>query len=162
MFILFTDPLILKLKTEADEIQDAWSGRSFSKDYPSEAELKTAAQLAQEGYLSSVKHMYIMDMNISEIPSDKIAKLASIVTDSVIIANITNPTQLGPILSSVQSKELFLVDMSLSEKNTRALVTAMTRVQEVTLLSDVTLDPELLSAYDGQGDCTKVWVYAVW
>ena len=48
MFILFTDPLILKLKTEAYTIQDAWSLDSHN---PSEAELKTAAQLAQKGLL---------------------------------------------------------------------------------------------------------------
>ena len=47
---------------------------------PSEDELKTAAQLAQEGYLSSVKYMNILNRNISEISSDNIGKLASIVT----------------------------------------------------------------------------------
>ena len=48
--------------------------------FPSEAELKTAAQLAQEGYMSTVEHMRIMSKNISEISSDNIGKLASIVT----------------------------------------------------------------------------------
>ena len=48
--------------------------------------------------------------------------------------------------------------MSLSEENTRALVIAMrTRVQTVQLWG-VTLDPELLAAYDGQGSCTWLQV----
>ena len=141
-------------QTEADNIQTAWSRFTHR---PSEAELKTAAQLAREGYLSSVKNMRIENRNISEISSDNMSKLASIVTDTVIIDNITPVSQLGPILSSVQSKQLLLLNMSLSEENTRALVTAMSRVQIVTLNS-VTLDPELLSAYDGQGHCTRLYV----
>ena len=49
--------------------------------------------------------------------------------------------------------------MSLSEENTRALVTAMREmVQTVWLSYHVTLDPELLSAYDGQGNCTRLEV----
>ena len=72
---------------------------------------------------------------------------------------MTPSTQLGVILANVQSKELVLCNMSLSDENTRALVTAMrARVQGVTLLDGVTLDPELLAAYDGQGSCTKLWV----
>ena len=122
---------------------------------PSEDELKTAAQLAQEGYLSSVKKMNIVNRNISEISSDNMAKLASIVTDFVNIDNMTPSTQLGTILASVQSEDLYLGTMSLNKKNTQALVTAMrTRVQYVKLYGNVTLNPKILSTYDGQGRCT--------
>ena len=146
-------------QTEADKIQAAWSRFSH---YPSKDEVKTVAQLAQEDYLSSVKYLWIEDKDLSQIPSDNMGKLSSIVTGSVTMHNITPLSQLGAILASLQSEELWLGNMSLSEENTQALVTAMSRVQYVTLNSNVTLDPELLSAYDGQGDCTKVWVYAVW
>ena len=47
--------------------------------------------------------MDITNMNISEI-SDNIGKLVSIVTDTVIIDNITPVSQLGTILASVQSR----------------------------------------------------------
>ena len=56
---------------------------------PDEAELKTATQLAQEGYLSSVRNLRIVSRNISEIPSDNMAKLSSIVTYRVYINNST-------------------------------------------------------------------------
>ena len=56
---LLTDP-----QTEADKIMAAWS---YDSHRPSVAELKTAAQLAQEGYLSSVRCMRVRNMNISEI-----------------------------------------------------------------------------------------------
>ena len=136
-------------ETEADKIEVNWYRREYK---PSEAEVKTAAQLAQEGYLSSVKYMTIVGRDISEISSDSMKKLASIVSDEVFIYNINNSTQLGAILASVQSRALNLHVTSLSEENTQALVTAMSRVPKV-LLWGVTLDPELLSAYDGQGSC---------
>merc|ERR1712110_898097 len=63
-------------ETEVDKIQATWSHRYHM---PSEAELKTAAQLAQEGYLSTVEFLRIVDKDISEIPSDNIGKLSSIV-----------------------------------------------------------------------------------
>ena len=143
-------------QTEADNITAAWSRVSHK---PSVPELKTAAQLAHEGYLSSVKYLDIRNRNISEIPSDQLGKLSSIVTYLVYINNMTPSTQLGAILASVQSRVLELANMSLSEENTRALVTAMrARVQTVTL-QDVTLDPNLLATYDGQGLCNKLVVF---
>ena len=112
--------------------------------------------------MSSVKEMNIVNIienivNISEISSDNIGKLTSIVTDEVYINNMTPVSQLGAILASVQSEVLSLQNMSLSEENTRALVTAMrARVQSVVLWNNVTLDLELLAAYDGEGRCTRL------
>ena len=157
-------------QTEAYKIQAAWSQWSH---FPSEAELKRAAELAQEGYLSSVKFMKIINKRVSKIPSDNIGKLVSLVTDTVFIANMTKKIehwididnknafrQLDAILANVQSEVLRLEYMWLNEENTRALVTAMrTRVQSVELYDITTLDPELLSAYDGQGRCTGLALY---
>ena len=160
----------LQKQTEADNIQTAWSHWT---NFPSGAELKTAAQLAQEGYLSTVKNMRIYHRDISEISSDDMGKLVSIVTDQVDIARITPVSQLGVILASVQSKELQLGTKfgllkvwgySLNEENTRALVTAMrSRVQTVRL-EEITLDLELLTDYDGQGHCTRLemWPGQAW
>ena len=156
MFSFISD---LQKRTEADKITAAWSDFDHES---SEAELETAAQLAMEGYLSSVKEMNIVNIienivNISEISSDNIGKLTSIVTDEVYINNMTPVSQLGAILASVQSEVLSLQNMSLNEENTRALVTAMrARVQSVVLWNNVTLDLELLAAYDGEGRCTRL------
>ena len=124
--------------------------------WPSEAELKTAAQLAQEGYLSTVKFMKVQKKNISEISSDNIGKLVSIVSDEVYIVNGTPVSLLDTIMASVQAKKLYLRNVSLSEENTRALVTAMRARVQVVELWKVTLDPELLSSYDGKGHCSKL------
>ena len=148
-----TDP---QKRKEADKIQAASSHEYYE---PSEDELKTAAQLAQEGYLSSLKYMRIKNRNISEISRDNMAKLSSIVK-VMQIDNITPVSHLGVILASVQSYLLILSNMSLSEENTWALVTAMrARVQAVTLHYGVTLDPDALAAYDGLGLCNKIVVW---
>ena len=114
---VLTDPK----QTEADNIQAAWS--TFNT-YLRKDDLKNAAQLAQEGYLSTLKFMQMFPyQDISEISSDQLAKLVSIVTDMVSIDSLTPVSPLGTILGSVQCKLLLLEDMELSEKNTRALVT---------------------------------------
>ena len=82
----------------------------------------------------------------------------SIVTDTVWIENVTPLSQVGIILASVQSKALVYAVPLLSEENTRALVTAMARVQQVALASNANFDPEFLSAYDGQGRCERLAV----
>ena len=141
-------------KTDADKIQADWS-LSHS---PSEAEVKRAALLASEGYLTSLKCMEIGDINITDIPRDQMEKLASIVTWRVWIDNISHADQLSSILASVQCQELGLWRMELSEAETQALVTAMRdRVQWVGLWN-VTLDMEELTQYDGQGLCSVLYV----
>ena len=128
-------------------------------------ELKEATLLAKEGYLTTMKHLQIenrLRTDISEISSDDMAKLFSIVTDKAVIdESVMSSSQMSAILASVQSKLLKFYYTRLNEENTRALVTAMsTRVQRVMLVTDVTLDQELLAEYDGQGRCTKIEVHA--
>ena len=116
---------------------------------PSVSEVRSAALLAWEGYLTSVKYMNIRNMDISDIPCDQMAKLASIVTDRVVIWNITHNLDLSSILVSVQCTRLQLDDMELRETETRALVTAMRdRLERVWLYEDVTLDIEELCYYN--------------
>ena len=136
----------------ADAISSAWSKESHR---PSAAEVQTAAVLAQEGYLTSVKEMDIRNINISYIPRYMMDKLASIVTYRVIIDNLTHVNHLGGILASVRSPWLSLYNMVLSEADTRSLVTAMRdRIKNVSLTGDITLDIEELCKYDGKGRCT--------
>ena len=102
--------------------------------------------------------MDIEDIDISDIDSDHLAKLASIVTDRVDIDNIRHNNQLSSIMASVQCRLLELRDMSLSLTETRALVTAMRdRVKIVYLYYDVNLSVEELCQYDGAGSCG--WLY---
>ena len=142
-------------RTEAARIQAKWS---WSR--PGEAELKRAALLAWEGSLTTVKYMDIKRMSITDIPRDHMEKLASIVTQGVLVINMTHTDQLGSILASVKCPVLGLTVMYLNDTETRALVTAMRdRVQVVELYYEVTLDIEKLTQYNGQGHCSMLDVW---
>ena len=122
--------------------------------------VRLAAQLAWEGHLPSVKDMWLWDIDLSDIPRDQIGKLASIVTTGcVIINNISPATHLDIILKNVRS-ELHLHNMSLTEPQTRTLVTAMRdRVERVELWHGITLDIDTFCQYNGRGRCWVLVVY---
>lgn len=146
----------LKKRSEADKIQEDWSQVSHS---PSVAEVSNAALLAWQGYLPTVRCMRIENMDTSNIISDTMGKLASIVTDRIWIYNMSPPSQLGSILANVQCPGLRLWYMALSQADTKALVTAMTHKVETVALDNVTLDLDALVAYDGQGCCMRLGVW---
>ena len=144
-----------KKRIEADMIQEEWRQKSHN---PSVSEVKKAALLVSEGYLKSVEIMNIRNMNIEEIPRDTMDELSSIVTERVWIDNISHTDQLSSILASVRSKWLQLQNMELNEADTRALVTAMARV-EVVWLENVTLDmEELCRCYAPSARCRQLAV----
>ena len=99
-----------------------------------------------------------MNKSIKDIRLDQMEKLTSIVTGEIYIHNMhmTHANQLGGILASVKCPHLRLLNMELSEAETRALVTAMRdRVQRVELW-EVYLDIEELTQYDGLGRCSEL------
>ena len=129
-------------------------------DSPSVSMVRLATQLAWEGHLPSVMEMELENMDLSDIPRDQIGELASIVTDKVDIDNITPATHLDIILERVRCPVLWLYDMSLTEPQTRALITAMRdKVEDVWLRPGVTLDIEALCQYNGLGTCRVLMVY---
>ena len=64
------------------------------------------------------------------------------------------------ILDSVKSKVLSICKNCLGSEETRALVRAMeSRVVDVVLYQEVTLDIRVLMEYSGQGKCRRVECY---
>ena len=94
-------------------------------------------------------------------PNNHIVKLASIVTEGVIIYNMIHAKQLASILVSIKVKcpGLRLDNMQLSLADTRSLVISMRNRVEDVLLYDVAVVIESLCDYDGRGHCTmlRVW-----
>ena len=124
---------------------------------PTLSEMKTAALLAWEGYLTSVEKMSIVNIDITDIPQDQMEKLISFVKEKVSINKMTPSSQLGSILASVKCRVLELKNMKLSQADTQALVTIMRdRVKLLTLYNGITLDIEELTKYDGRGRCRKL------
>ena len=88
--------------------------------------------------------------------------MAAIVTETVLIKNMTPTSHLSSILACVKCPVLRLRNMELSEEDTRALVTAMReRLETVELLGNITLDIEELTQYDGRGRCWELVAEAV-
>ena len=116
--------------------------------------VRLAAQLAWEGHLPSVKDMTLVDMDLSNIQQNRLGKLTSVVTDSVVIDNITPASLLDIILESVRCSWLYMNNMKLTEPQTRALVTALTeRLERVVLYEGIILDIQTLCQYNGRGTC---------
>ena len=155
---IFAQKIDKRRRHEAYSFIGARISKSNWLNYPNLPMVRLAAQLAWEGHLPAVEKMELKNKNLSDIPNDKMGKLASIVTNSVSINNIT-PASLDLILESVRCSKLGLMNMRLTEPQTRALVTALTeRLERVELRLDVTLDIHSLCQYNGRGTCRELVV----
>ena len=85
--------------------------------FPSAPEISTAASLAHQGLLDSVKEMYLKDVDLASVPADHLASLAACVTADVVIWNVSN-TDLTSILDSCKSEWLRISNQSLSTEET--------------------------------------------
>ena len=126
---------------------DVWSNVSL---------ITCASSLANHGLLGSVAWMRLEDVDLTSVPTEPLASLASSVTRRVLIENVSG-CGLVTILDNVKSEELSIYSQSLGSEETQALVQAMeSRVEEVRLHREVTLDIRALMEYSGQGKCREV------
>ena len=118
-----------------------------------------AASLAQHRLLGCVYSMLLKDVDLTSVPAEHLASLVSRVTGYVTISNVSG-CDLVTILDSVRSKKMEISRQSLDSEETQALVRAMqSRVEEVVLSYEVTLDIRSLMEYSGQGKCRVVRCY---
>ena len=118
-----------------------------------------AASLAHHELLGSVKEMVLDDIDLTSVPAEHLVSLASSVTDSVNIRNVSG-CGLVTILDSVKIQVLRFINQSLGSEETRALVRAMEAgVKVVRMGAEVTLDIGVLMEYSGQGKCWNVVCY---
>ena len=119
-------------------------------------ELTCAASLAHHGFLGSVNRLELHYADLSQVPAQHLASLASCVTRFIKIENVSG-CDLVSILNSLKCEELFIHRLRLGWDETRALVRAMeSGVKKVTLWPEVKLDIEVLSEYSGKGQCTSL------
>ena len=105
--------------------------------------------------------MRLPNVDLTSVPAEHLASLASSVTGRVTIMNVSGSDwDLVTILDSVKSEELVICRQSLDSEETQALVRAMeSRVERVRLYYKVTLDIRDLMEYSGQGKCRKMGCY---
>ena len=70
----------------AVQIRKKWDNHH----HPSLPEIVTAAKLAHDGMLCSVKYLYLMDMDLASVPAKHLASLVACVTEFVFIFNVIN------------------------------------------------------------------------
>ena len=97
------------------------------------------------------------NVDLTSVPAEHLASLVSCVEWTV---KISNNTCVVTILDNVNCTNLVIEFQSLSREETAALVRAMeSRVRDVSLNNEVTLDIGGLMDYSGQGKCEvlKCW-----
>ena len=118
----------------------------------------TAASLVHHGMLDSVEVITLRDVDLASVPGEHLASLASCVTESVLISNVSN-CDLTSVLDRVTGPVLSISRQTLSSEETRALVRAMDSRVELVCLGEegeVSLDMTALTQYSGQGKCDGV------
>ena len=121
--------------------------------------LKWGARLAHHGLLNSVVRLNLYNVDLSPVPAQHLASLASCVTRSLSIRRVSG-CDLVSLLSSLKCENLRIISRSLGREETQALVEAMeSGVEWVELEDEVTLDMKALAEYSGQGVCREVELY---
>ena len=104
--------------------------------------------------LCSVRKLKLQDVDLTSVPVEHLASLASCVKISLHIINVRTTT---PILDNIKCRYLVIKKQGLGREETQALVRAMeSRVQEVELHDGVSLDLTTLTQYSGHGKCESV------
>ena len=99
----------------------------------------------------------LSNVDLSEVPVQHLASLASCVGSSLKIWNINSGQHIISLLTNLKIEGLTISKQFLGREETKALVQALeSGVKAVWLFRGVTLDVEALSEYSGQGMCRVV------
>ena len=118
------------------------------------------AALAHHGLLGPVANLDLSNVDVSEVPAQHLASLASCVTSFLRIENVIGGQQIVSLLTNLKCDGLSIDRQSLGREETQALVQAMlSGVEWVSLWEKVTLDVEAPAEYSGQGVCRQVRLF---
>ena len=113
-----------------------------------------------QAMVSVVKErLNLCNVDLSPVPAQFLASLASCVTRDISISNVSG---WGRLLTSLKLRcdELYIQKQNLGKEETQALVQAMeSGVKRVMLANEVKLDIETLTKYSGQGVCSVIYLY---
>ena len=151
-----SSPSTDKVKDPKQEIDAQRISTWTEKQIPTLAELKSAIELVKNGYLSSIRCLVLKYLNISDISTDELKMIASIVTESVVLWNVSHTNQLSNIFASVNCQTVTLKKTKLTPKETEDLVTAMRNcVGKIEFGWEVSFDIHEFCSYweTGNGKC---------
>ena len=141
------------LDTEVIERLTMWVRRAL--DAGNIHLIKCGASLVSHGLLGSLNMLRLYN-DLSQVPTQHLASLASCVTKWLHIENVSG-CDLVSLLTSLKCHKVYIRSQRLEREETRSLVQAMESVVEsVELWGGVTLDIQALIEYSGQGVCRNV------
>ena len=117
--------------------------------------LMRGASLVHHGLLISVDTVWLYNVDLSPVPAQHLASLASCVTRYLSIQKVSG-CDLVSLLSSLKCQQLNITSQSLGRVETQALVQAMESGVKRVWLGGKTLDMETLAEYSGQKVCRMV------
>ena len=109
------------------------------------------ASLVHHRLWTSVKRLWLCDVDLTSVPATHLVSLVSCVTGQLLISNL-NGFDLVTILDSVETKGFGIRYQSLCSEQTKAL-------ENLHLDDEVTLDIRVLIEYNGQEKCMIMWCY---
>ena len=109
------------------------------------------ASLVHHGLWTSVKRLWLCDVDLTSVPAEHLVSLVSSVTGQILISNL-NGFDLVNILDGVKTKGFGIKCQSLCSEQTKAL-------DKLHLDDEVTLDIRVLIECNGQEKCMIVWCY---
>ena len=122
---------------------------------PNEAVLTCAASLSKYQYLTKVEEMYLLNINLDNVP--EACYLGDIHVERALrITNVKG--DISCILEKIKCYTLRLFNMKFTTLATQSLLTALSTGVESLVLEDsvVELDVDTLATYNGQGVCRRV------
>jgi len=139
------------LQTLANCVTNDWSDDDPT---PSLCEVLTAASLSKAGHITSVERMYLRNIDISGIPPDSLASLATRVSGGVCINNVTG--DLTPIVENITSVSYMnLRNIDISGIPPDSLASLATRVSGTVIINNVTGD---LTPIVGNIKCDRLYI----
>ena len=142
-----------------DSIETDIEKKLDSGMFPSEKEIMCGAMLAHNGLLGSLREITLRNVDLSPVSVQHLASLTSCVTCTFSIWNVSG-CDLVSLFTSLKCTELYIWSQSLGREETWAMAQAMeSRVEEVTLCEEVTLEVEALADYSGQGRCRDLRLF---
>ena len=145
---------ILNIEVIQSFAERVWKneGRMKNKSSSYLPTITGAARLAHYGLLCSLSRMRLCEVNLTSVPAEHLASLASCVTENVNIHDVSG-LGLGTILNNVKSKKLSICIQSLCSEETQALLGAMESRVEKVWLSYVNLTSVPAEHLSSQASC---------
>ena len=144
-----------KIQSLAERVKNACSSIGVKT---TEEEFKCAASLASYGLLGPVDWLCLEDVDMTQVPEEKLIALVSSVTEQLNFGYGVTGSVWVRLLPHLRCETLVIRHQTLGREETQALVQLMEVGVKRVMCSDVTLDIAAVE-YSGDGVCRNVMLW---